>query len=138
MAGYCVTADVTRELPNITIASGTKPSITDVDQFCLDVSADMDRRFAAAGILIPVTDADLLAFLKPIAANGVKARVLRSKALEDGDAEQAAVFEQLYQDAMQRIEARPAILREADTPGRPEGTARVDTDIAFTRAGVEW
>jgi hypothetical protein len=135
---YCVTADVSAALPDITIGLATKPTTAQVDQYCLDISADMDRRFNAVGITVPVVDADLLAFLKPIAVNGVLAKLLRAKQAEDGSGEQAATFEGLYQDAMQRIEMRPSILRETDAPGRPQGTARSTDDIAFTRTGTEW
>ena len=40
MADYCTTADVVRELPNISISSSTKPSTTEVDQFCSDITAE--------------------------------------------------------------------------------------------------
>jgi len=109
-----------------------------VDQFCLDIDADMNGRMQAVGIVTPVTDAAALAVLKPIAVNGVKAKVLRAKKTEAGDAELASVYEQLYQDAVSRIERNPAIVRETDSPGMPQGTERLDTDIPFTRGGDEW
>jgi hypothetical protein len=138
MADYCTTADVVRELPNIKIDASTKPSTTEVEQFCSDITAEMDARMRAVGITIPVTDSDLLQVLKPIAVNGVKAKILRSKQLEEGDEERAATFEELYQGALERIERRPSILREEDEPGQPQGTEREDTDIRFTRTGEEW
>lgn len=138
MADYCATADVIRELPNIQIDAATKPSDTEVTQFCADITAEIDARMRAVGITIPITDADLLKVLKPIAINGAKAKVLRSKQLEEGDEERATTFEELYQSALERIERRPSILREEDSPGQPEGTEREDTDIQFTRTGDEW
>ena len=138
MADYCLTADVVRELPYIKIESTTKPSTSEVDQFCTDVTAEMDARLRAVGITVPVVDADLLKVLKPIAINGAKAKVLRAKKLEEGDEERSGMYEQLYQDALSRIEAKPSILREEDSPGQPEGTTREDTDIRFTRTGTEW
>jgi hypothetical protein len=135
VADYCVSDDVIRELPEVTIDSTTKPSKTEVDQFCSDVTAEMDARLRAVGISVPVTDADLLKVVKPIAVNGAKAKVLRAKEEED---ERAATFEELYQSALGRIEARPSILRETESPGQPEGTARDDDDIRFTRTGDEW
>lgn len=138
MADYCNKDDVIRELPNITIDATTKPSETEVTQFCMDITSDMDSRMRAVGITVPVMDEDLLKVLKPIAINGVKAKVLRAKQLEEGDEERAATFEELYQAALERIERRPSILREEDAPGQPQGTARKDEDIRFTRTGEEW
>ena len=138
MAVYCYAGDVVRELPNIEISADTKPSTSEVYQFCVDVSADMEARMRAVGIFTPVTDADLLKVLKPIAINGVKAKVLRAKQFEEGDEERAATFEELYQGALERIERRPSILREEDSPGQPQGTERKDEDIRFTRTGEEW
>lgn len=135
---YCTTDDVSRELPLITISADTRPSTSEVDQFCADVVADMDARMRGVGIVTPVTDAVALAVLAPIAVNGVKAKVLRAKRTEAGDAELASVYEQLYQDAMGRIERNPAIVRETDSPGTPQGTQRLDTDVPFTRRGDEW
>lgn len=136
MADYCTTTDVIRELPSITIDGSSKPSTSDVDQFCFDITADMDSRIRAVGITIPVTDNDLLEILKPIAINGVKAKVVRAN--EEGEQETAAIYESLYQDAMRRIEQRPSILRETDNPGQPEGKSRDDDNIKFTRTGEEW
>jgi len=138
MADYCTKDDVIRELPNFEIDGSTKPSDTEVTQFCSDITAEMDARMRAVGITIPVDDEDLLKVLKPIAINGVKAKVLRAKQLEEGDEELAATFEELYQGALERIERRPSILREEDSPGQPQGTEREDDDIRFTRTGEEW
>lgn len=98
----------------------------------------MNARMRGVGILTPVTDGAALAVLKPIAVNGVKAKVLRAKKTEAGDAELASVYEQLYQDAMGRIEGNPAIVRETDSPGTPQGTERLAADIPFTRGGDQW
>ena len=135
---YCATTDVIRELPNVTIDGTTKPSTTEVDQFCTDIDAEMDARMRAVGLIVPVTDADGLAVLKPIAVNGVKAKVLRATHIQDGEDGQAMTYEELYQSAMQRIENNPSIIRETDSPGQPQGTARDDDDILFTRTGTEW
>jgi len=136
MADYCLVADIIRELPSITIGADTKPSTTEVDQFCSDITADMDARMRAVGILTPVTDAEALKVLEPIAINGVKAKVIRANV--EGKQDTAVIYETLYQDAMKRIEQRPSIIRETDTPGQPEGSSREDEDIQFTRTGVEW
>lgn len=136
MADYCLYTDVVRELPSITIGVATKPSTTEVTQFCTDITADMNARFRAVGLQTPITDSDVLAVIKPIAVNGVKAKVLRANV--DGEQETAGIYEDLYQEAMRRIEARPSILRETDSPGEPEGTSREDEDIAFSRSGSEW
>ncbi len=138
MANYCASADVIRELPLIAITVATKPTIIETDAFCTDITADMDSRMRAVGIVVPVVDAEGLLVLKPIAINGVKAKVMRAKALETGDDGQAATYEELYQSAMGRIEERPSIIRDTDSPGQPEGTSRADDDIAFHRAGGDW
>lgn len=135
---YCTADDVIRELPLITINAETKPSTAEVDQFCTDIDAEMNARMRGVGIITPVADPNALAVLKPIAINAVKAKVLRAKKAETADAELASVYEQLYQDAMGRIEKNPAIVRENDSPGMPQGAARLDADIPFTRRGSEW
>ncbi|HUW34108.1 MAG TPA: hypothetical protein VM223_21075 [Planctomycetota bacterium] len=135
---YCTSADVLRELPHITIDATTQPSADGVTQFCTDVAAEIDARLRAVSITVPVTDEDGLAVLKPLSINGVKAKILRAKELEDGEAEQAATYEELYQTALERIERRPSMLRTEDSPGQVEGIERDDEDIAFTRMGTEW
>ena len=94
--------------------------------------------FTITEILSLYFSRDLLKVLKPISINGVKAKVLRSKQLEEGDEERAQTFEDLYQGALERIEQRPTIVREEDKPGQPQGTERDDDDIRFTRTGEEW
>jgi hypothetical protein len=138
MADYCTKDDVIRELPNIEITGSTKPSEDEVTQFCSDITAEMDARMRAVGITVPVEDEDLLKVLKPIAINGVKAKVLRAKQLEEGDEERAQTFEDLYQAALERIERRPSIVREEDEPGQPQGTERNDSDIPFSRTREDW
>ena len=64
MAVYCYAGDVVRELPNIEISVATKPSTSEVYQFCVDISADMEARMRAVGIITPVIDADLVKVLK--------------------------------------------------------------------------
>jgi len=136
MANYCTAEDVIRELPHIKIDATTKPSTTEVGTFCLEITADMDARMRAVGILIPITDEDVLKVFKPIAVNGVKAKILRAKQL--GDQEQTIIYEKLYQDAMARIERNPVIVQKQDFFNQPEGTSREDKDIRFTRAGYDW
>ena len=138
MADYCTTADVQQELSLYNIATDSDPSTTDVDQYCTDITADMNGRMHAVGIDTPVTDSDPLAILRPIAVNGVAAKVLRSKTAKGGDPEWAETYQELYDDAMDRIERRPSIIREDDSPGTPQGTARDDDDIKFSRTGTEW
>jgi hypothetical protein len=136
MASYCLTEDVIVELPYLTIDETSKPSEAEVDEFCFEVTAEMDARFRAVGILVPITDEDALMVVKPIALNGVKARALRAN--QDGEFENAKIYEDLYQDSMKRIETRPSILGEQNNPEQPEGSSREDEDIKFTRSGSEW
>ncbi len=136
MANYCTSDDVIRELPYITIDATSKPSLADVNQFCQDISVDMDARLRTVGIDVPVEDDDLLLILLPIAINGVIAKVLRAN--QDGEFENAKVYEDLYQRDLARIEQRPSILRENDSPGQPEGTARGDKDIRFRVKTEDW
>lgn len=133
---YCDVYDVQAELPYITISASTEVTTTEVEQFCEDIEADMDSRMRAVGITVPVTDSTALEFLLPIAVNGVKAKLLRALRMQEGDGDRAQVYEELYQAAMARIEANPAIVREDEAPGSPEGSAREATP--FTRGGYEW
>lgn len=133
---YCDSYDVQAELPYITITESTDVTTAEVEQFCADIAADMDTRMRAAGIPVPVADTTALEFLVPIAVNGVKAKLLRAKRLQEGDGDRAQTYEQLYQDAMQRIERNPAMVREDDNPGQPEGSTRGAPPLS--RDGSEW
>jgi hypothetical protein len=94
----------------------------------------MDARFDAVGIVTPITDTNKLNIIKPIAVNGVAARVLRSIEVEsDG----AMARQKLFNDSMKLIETRPQILAESvetyaapDAPDR--GTPR------YSRSEDKW
>lgn len=138
MADYCTTGQVLVELALRDVDADSDPSTADVDQYCADITAEMDGRMHAVGIDTPVTDPDLLPRLQLIAVNGVAAKLLRSKTVKGGDPEWAETYQALYDAQMARIEERPSYIRETDTPGHPQGTARDDDDIKFTRTGQEW
>lgn len=133
---YCDSYDVQAELPYITVDETTEVTTVELEQFCADIAADMDTRMRAVGIPVPVADVTALDFLLPISVNGVKAKLLRALRFKEGDEDRAATYEQLYQDAMRRIEANPAMVREDENPGQPEGSVR--SAPPFTRDGVEW
>jgi hypothetical protein len=135
---YCTTADVLKQLALSEISATSDPSITDVDQYCIDISAEMDARMRAVGVALPVTDADRLIHLNEVAVNGVAAKVLRAKTVKGGDPEWADTYQGLYDAKMARIVERPAIVGATDYPGQPEGTERDDDDIQVTRLGTEW
>lgn len=103
---YCTWQDVNAKMQEIEIDANSNPNITEVTEFINEISADMDAKMQSAGITVPVTDADKLLVLKPIAVNGVKAEVLRSV----GQYEDAESLQKLYDAAMNSIINNPAII----------------------------
>lgn len=115
---YCNWKDVQEKMQQINIKEDSKPSIKEVSQFADEISKDMDSRFVAAGIILPVTASDKLIVLKTIAVNGTKAEVLRSVGRNP---EGAAALQKLYNDAIKRIEMNPSILNPEQKTGSGPG-----------------
>ena len=107
---YCTWQDVNAKMQEIEIEANSNPSITEVNVFIGEVSADMDARMQSAGITVPVTDAEKLNVLKPIAVKGVKYEVLCSV----GHYEDAEKVQEMYESAITRIVENPAIIQAED------------------------
>jgi len=129
MAGYIDIYDIIAKLPHVTISASSEPSITDVEDIIDQVEALMDARFNAAGIPIPIANADKVEVVEPIAINGVCAEVLREI---DHDLEAATARQRLFDQAMANIEKHPDILRETSevysAPGGSSGKPRFHRD----------
>lgn len=134
MAGYIDEYDITAKLQHLTLTASSNPTITEVTDMIDDIEAEMDARFQAAGITVPITDSDKIKVVTPIAINGVCAEVLRSI---DMEGEAAATRQELYEKAMKNIEKYPAILEETSVAyASPEGSSAGARP--FRRNGRDW
>lgn len=134
MANYCTYSDVQAKLQNITLTDSSNPTTTEVTAFCTQVTEWMNARFRVVGIDTPITDSNLLDLVKPIAANGVTAEVLRSVEMES---ESAAVFQDLYERALEKIEQNPSILQENTVLASPGGSMSL-RPRAFRKGEQDW
>jgi hypothetical protein len=134
MAGYIDERDIMAKLQHITFSASSNPTITEVTDMIDDVEAEMDARFQAAGVPIPITDSAKIKVVTPIAINGVCAEVLRSI---DMESEAAATRQELYEKAMRNIEKQPAILvEESEIYASPDGSRSASRP--FHRSGRDW
>ena len=132
---YCAHADVSAQLKRLTLSGTSAPTTTEVGTYADLISADMDSRMQAVGITVPVTDATKLNVLKPIAVNGVIAMILRAV---QSVAENAAEYQRLYDEAMDRIMAAPAIIQNTQSSGAyPTGSTAQETR-PFRRDEQDW
>ena len=134
MANYCTYTDVEKKIQLMPFEVTSDPSQADVTSFCADITALMDARFRAVGISTQITDADLLAVVKPIATDGVGAMVYRSV----GNIEDAAACQTLFDNAMKGIEKNPLILSPSvsEKDSSPGGLTNVTQP--FKRNTKEW
>lgn len=131
---YIEISDVQAALQHVTISDTSDPNTTEVNIFITQVEASMDARFNGVGIIVPVTGTAKLNVVKPIAIDGVKARVLRSIDLES---EAAIICQRLYEEAMKGIEKNPSILNETGiTSSVPGGSDR--GEIKFRKDVRQW
>ncbi len=134
MGTYIGIEDITERMKQISFSATSHPSLSEVDGFIEVAEAEMTARLQAVGISTPVTDATKVLVLKGIAANRVIAEVLRAVELATEDAER---YQKLYEDAMARIEKRPAIIEEtSESHSAPEGSKRASTP--FRRGERQW
>ena len=97
---YCTWLNVQAKMQHININNTSRPTTSQVNEFIDEVSQNMDLRFQAAGITVPVTDPDKLTALVPVAVNGVRAEIYRS-VLSQLDL--AAQLQKLYDKEVDRF-----------------------------------
>lgn len=134
---YCTVAYINSLAVHLDISATSDPTTTDVETIIADIDAEMDQRFQAVGVAVPITDATLLKIVKPISAHGTLARVYRSIEMEP---EAAETFQGLYDRALASIDKRPAILSTGTTESAtPTGSTRNDdADPPFERGVKQW
>jgi hypothetical protein len=104
---YCDTDDVKSELQYLTLTTTSKPSVSDVNDFCDEIKEELDAVFEAVGIALPITETRPLSIAKQIAVLGVCARILRS--IQESD-ERAKWYQQLYDDRITMIRKLPSVM----------------------------
>lgn len=134
---YCTWQDVNAKMQEIEIDANSNPNITEVNVFIDEISADMDARMQSAGITVPVTDADKLLVLKPIAVKGVIGEVLCSV----GQYEDAEKIKELYESAITRIVENPSIIQAEEVVSQSPGyyvTPTTPVIERFQRGERQW
>ena len=84
----------------------TKPTDTQVDAYCTQISQEVDGVLEQAGYVAPVTDSDALETIKLYCAYGVVPLVEISRTpdeIEAAERDIAAFYSKLYKDALERI-----------------------------------
>jgi lysophospholipase L1-like esterase len=80
---YCTVADALALLPSIgTLTDGppaSVPSATQAQTILDAITSEIDMHLRGQGYAVPATDTEALASLKPIAMNGVAARIAKAK-----------------------------------------------------------
>jgi hypothetical protein len=136
---HCTHVDVSSEMQNIpAFTSTTKPTDTEVTNWCTDTTADIDAVLASIGITLPVTDADKLTILRVLAVWGVCARVLRSLEMQSDAAE---MYQKLYDNKIKQITANPSIIASLTaTFSYPAGPAPAVPEVErkFRREEQDW
>lgn len=129
---YCTTSDVQALLPKFVLSTTTKPTLTQVEQFCDDVAAEIDIYLARGGASTPVsTPTTLVTWLRKISGAGVAAMTLKAMFPDQlGPAETPAYafFEKQYQDALK-------LMKDGDFISSIVGTSGDLSDVStyFTR-----
>ena len=138
---YCTAADVKAKLPRILRGSDSPKSIitnADIDNECLKISAEMDVRFKAIGINVPVnvdSSERVKRNLNRIAVNGTAASILKSNVNEDDrNYDLAEMYERQYYSDIQRIEQNGLGLEDEDTPASAITVGKSSYPSAFTPA----
>lgn len=135
---YCTWLDVQAKMQHIKINNTSRPTTDQVNGFIDEVSQNMDLRFQAAGITVPVTDPDKLTALVPVAVNGVRAEIYRS-ILSQLDL--AAQLQKLYDKEVDRFCENPSLLTATSPvtggPGynQPPSCCRAER---FERCKKQW
>lgn len=112
---YCKKADVENLLSQRDYDSDSEPASLQLENIIDNVAALIDSRLGAIGFTVPVTGDSSLAVLKIINALGAAGLAEKSTVtgVESAD-EQAKTFWELYEKEMERIEAKPLILSDAE------------------------
>lgn len=133
---YCTAANVASELTHITISDSSDPTTTEVTAFIAEIEAEMNTRFNAIGIDIPITSpADALSYAKRISINAGAARVLRSV---DKASEPGRTYQKLYDEAMKNIEKNPRIMQDVGQTYVAPGGSDQDRPSKWSRSGDQW
>jgi hypothetical protein len=150
---YCTTTDIKTQNPKRDYDTSSRPTLAQVNRIIQEVSGEMDSRFSAVGIAVPistspVTQASLL--LRRICAFGAACNAEES-AFMGGHAQQSTHVDWLcgqYEELMTKIEDDPGILGPG-TGGSSTGTAnsyelensdkrRTASEEPFTRDENRW
>lgn len=140
MANYCALSDIQAKVQSTTFSDGpspaaTQPTATQVTDFCLQITADMDQKFLGYGISLPI-DASKADYLRRIATFGVLAEVYDAMDTEPKKAER---FSLKYEKEMEFIRDNHHMLEVTGaTPAPPEGTSPDRDSVPFPEGEDSW
>lgn len=131
---YCTVDDLNDYSVHLDIDEYSDPTDTEVEAIITSIDTEMDRRFAAVGITVPITDSDLLTIVKRVSVYGTLAEVFRAKEMES---DRAAEYQELFDKRMEDIRKMPGILQTGTTDTTtPRGlTSRTKP---FSRTSEDW
>lgn len=115
MADYCTTTDVIRFNSKRDYDTTSRPTATQVTSMIADITADMNGRFAAVGVSVPITTSpthNAYKFVRFICALGSAG--LAEQSMFMGGNKQSSEHSQslmaMYEDRMKAIEKNPQML----------------------------
>lgn len=123
MPAYSTTADVEARLSGRDITADSSPNVTEVTAWISEAEARLNNELAAAGFVVPVTDANGILVVKDVVVSRVAARVSRAYATIDATADitEAKDLIKEWDDFLAEVRSSPA--RIATLIGQPFGSA---------------
>jgi len=108
MAAYITHEDVEKLIAgrDYSFDNATKPTATQVDEYCEQKTVEIDGVLKQAGYVTPVVDADALKLIELYVAYGVASLVEPSympDLIESSERDLATYYGKLYKDALNRI-----------------------------------
>lgn len=136
---YCTAADIQAKAQNTTFSDGpspplTKPSLTQIGDFIVQITADMDQKMRGGGVVVPVL-ASKADYLRLICTYGVLGEVYGSMDVEI-ETKNRRRWRELYEESMQAILDNPQAMNVDDTLYSPPVDASEQRDEPFIEEGV--
>lgn len=123
MSAYCTTDDLLAVASQLTLSTTTKPSTAQAQAILDNIARELDMTIVAMGWTLPVSDADLLSFLKVTNIYGAAAGVFRSRL----DFQGAEAWEKKYL-GVKKLLPRPDLTEVGDEAPFGDGFPDRDPD----------
>jgi len=107
---YCSAGDIVKHYRIVTFDGESRPTKSEVEVYCTDISDDLDELIRTLDVTLPLTDSGHLKIMKVTAIKGVIAEILRAT----GKTEGAEMHEAIYQNRRKMLLDRPDLIRETE------------------------